>query len=125
MLTKSTRKNQLIQWINVLLVINFINLSANFYNSDSMFSHGVKVHDPIDTLAEIIVEFIFDFDNHIIPDTESSQNERKFKDFKLFCNQPFGKEKIEFVVKLKSWPLINEVLHLSNWDDITGPPPEV
>ncbi|MCH7409259.1 hypothetical protein MM239_07630 [Belliella sp. DSM 111904] len=105
-------------------MINFINLSANFYNSDTVVPDGIKVHDPIDTLAEIIVEFIFDMDNEIIPDTESSQNERKFKDFKLFCNQFALKEKNEFNLVSKSWPSIAEAIHFSSANDVTGPPPE-
>ncbi|UJP67069.1 hypothetical protein IPZ59_11955 [Mongoliitalea daihaiensis] len=67
----------------LLTLVNFINLSADFYTSDSLTKKR-HTFDPIDTLAELVIEYFLDMDDEIIPDTEVPQEQRKFKDLKLY-----------------------------------------
>ncbi|MGY6744127.1 MAG: hypothetical protein ACXIUQ_15415 [Cecembia sp.] len=66
-----------------LLLVNFINLSANFYHSSVIDSSLLVNHDPIDSLAELVLEFILDMDEETIPDTEIPHEKKKFSDIKL------------------------------------------
>jgi hypothetical protein len=67
----------------ILTLVNFINLSADFYTPYSSKSQHT-VHDPIDTVAELLLEYLLDMDQETIPDAEVPQEQRKFKDLKLF-----------------------------------------
>jgi len=66
-----------------LLLINFINLSANFYQSSILDSPLLENHDPIDSLAELVLEYMLDMDSETIPDTEVPHEKNKFSDLKL------------------------------------------
>lgn len=66
-----------------LLLVNFINLTANFYHSSVIDSTLLVNQDPIDSLAELVLEFIFDMDEETIPDTEVPHEKKKFSDIKL------------------------------------------
>lgn len=67
----------------LLTLVNFINLSADFFTPySSKVQH--TVHDPIDTMAELLLEYLLNMDHEIIPDAEVPQEQRKFKDLKLF-----------------------------------------
>ncbi|MGY6522659.1 MAG: hypothetical protein ACXIUD_13080 [Mongoliitalea sp.] len=67
----------------LLTLVNFINLSADFYTPQTLVNKHQLV-DPIDTLAELVLEYFFDMDEKTIPDTEVPQEQRKFKDLKLY-----------------------------------------
>ncbi|TVP53736.1 MAG: hypothetical protein EA341_00690 [Mongoliibacter sp.] len=66
-----------------LLLVNFINLSANFYHSSVIDSPLLENHDPIDSLAELVLEYVFEMDDETIPDTEVPHEKKKFSDIKL------------------------------------------
>ena len=74
---------QIITWV---LLLNFINLSANFYHTASWDSVYEIHHDPMDSLSELVLEFFLDMDQETIPDTEVPEQKRKIKDFKVFCH---------------------------------------
>jgi hypothetical protein len=40
-------------------------------------------HDPIDSLAELVMEFVLDMDEETIPDTEVPYEKKTFSDLKL------------------------------------------
>ncbi|HSJ69641.1 MAG TPA: hypothetical protein VK921_18305, partial [Anditalea sp.] len=56
--------------LTYLMLVNFINLSANFYHASEIDSLMLKHQDPIDSLAELVLEYVFNMDDETIPDTE-------------------------------------------------------
>lgn len=66
-----------------LLLVNFINLTANFYQASELDSALLQHHDPIDSIAELVLEYIFEMDDETIPDTEVPHEKLKFSDIKL------------------------------------------
>lgn len=84
-------------WCKILVLltlVNFINLSADFYTPHSLVNK-YQLADPIDTLAELVLEYFFDMDEETIPDTEVPQEQHKFKDLKLYhqdINKPSSKK---------------------------------
>jgi hypothetical protein len=77
------RKHIMFRTLYCLLLLNFINLTANFYQPSSLDSTLLKHHDPIDNLTELIVEFLLGCDDDLIPDTELPVDKRKFFDIQL------------------------------------------
>ena len=75
------------KWVRIVswvLLLNFVNLSANFYMptaSDSIYETHA---DPIDSISELILEYALDMEQDTIPDTEVPEQKRKIKDFKIF-----------------------------------------
>lgn len=71
------------QVINCILLLNFINLSANFYESQRIdYTNSIGAEDQIDTLSELIVEWAFEAANTTIPndpDNQDNQNSKKIK----------------------------------------------
>lgn len=65
------------------LLFNFINLTANFYHASVFDSSLLRHYDPIDSLAELVLEFILDMDGETIPDTEIPHEKKKISDIKL------------------------------------------
>jgi hypothetical protein len=80
------KKSWLFRGMVILLLINFVNLSANFYQSSILDSPLLENHDPIDSLAELVLEYVLDMDNETIPDTEVPHEKNKFSDLKLHFN---------------------------------------
>lgn len=77
------RRYQLFKWITYLLLVNFINLSANFYQASSLDSILFENHDPIDSITELVLEYVLEMDEETIPDTEVPDEKRKIVDFKV------------------------------------------
>jgi hypothetical protein len=77
------KENILCKFIVYLLLVNFINLSANFYHASVIDSPLLEHHDPIDSLAELVLEYVFEMDDETIPDTEIPHEKKKFSDIKL------------------------------------------
>jgi hypothetical protein len=80
------KKTWLFRGMVMLLLINFVNLSANFYQSSILDSPLLENHDPIDSLAELVLEYMLDMDTETIPDTEVPHEKNKFSDLKLHFN---------------------------------------
>ncbi len=118
------KKHIIIKYLNFLLLLNFINLTANFYHASVIDSNLLTNHDPIDTLAEVFLEFIFDMDEETIPDTEVPHEKRKLGDIKLaFIFQQHElhipqKQALKKLKTIESFILKNRVL------DILSPPPQ-
>lgn len=78
------KKDRWIQIVSWVMLLNFVNLSANFYQtsaSDSIY----EIHaDPIDSISELLFEYVMDMDEDTIPDTEVPEQKRKIKDLKVF-----------------------------------------
>ncbi|MFN3999097.1 hypothetical protein [Algoriphagus sp.] len=66
-----------------LLVGNFINLSANFYEGNIVPTDKISMDDPIDTLTELIYEWVMDGDGDIFPDNGTEQDDNSVKKIKL------------------------------------------
>ena len=48
--------------ITYLLLINFINLTANFYQLSNLDQTLLKYDDPYDSVAEIVLEYFLEMD---------------------------------------------------------------
>ncbi len=83
------KRYHLLKWINYLLLINFINLSANFYHASVMDSTVLENYDPIDSLTELVLEYVLDMDDETIPDTEVPHEKRKLIDVKIIIEKSF------------------------------------
>lgn len=66
-----------------LLVINFINLSANFYEGNILISGAVDMSDPVDTISELIFEWALDGSDDLIPDNGTQQDDNSLEKIKL------------------------------------------
>jgi hypothetical protein len=76
--------------ITYLLLINFINLTANFYQLSNLDQTLLKYDDPYDSVAEIVLEYFLEMDEDTVPDTELPDDKRKIFDLKsLFSNRKF------------------------------------
>jgi hypothetical protein len=78
--------------LTFILLVNFVNLSANFYHASEMDSNLLQYQDPIDSLAELVLEYVMEMDDETIPDTEVPHEKRKIADIKLL----YSAEKISF-----------------------------
>lgn len=118
------KKSTIISCITYVLIINFINLTANFYQKADSNPYGISIVDPIDTLAEIIVEFIFEMDDQIIPDTEVPNEKRKIPDIKLAFT--WTEIKLACFVTLKSnrWGIFDDTKIIGGIKKVCYPPPE-
>jgi hypothetical protein len=75
------------KWITYLLLVNFVNLSANFYQASVMDSILLENHDPIDSITELVLEYVLEMDDETIPDTEVPHEKRKIVDFKILIEK--------------------------------------
>jgi hypothetical protein len=76
--------------INYLLLLNFINLSANFYVNDRIdYVNSIGTGDQLDTLSELIVEWAFDADESVIPNDPENQDNQPSKKIKLALSDLF------------------------------------
>lgn len=66
-----------------MLIGNFINLSANFYEGNIDISSGVNIDDPIDTITELIFEWALDGSKDLIPDNGTQQDDNSLEKMKL------------------------------------------
>ncbi|GAB2630687.1 hypothetical protein [Belliella aquatica] len=121
---KALRKSKIISIITFVLIVNFINLTANFYHPGNLNSLEQSLNDPIDTLAEIIVEFIFEMDNQIIPDTDVPHEKKKIPDIKLAFTKNEIKVNCYFTFELNKWRNSFDVSLTSGIDKENSPPPE-
>lgn len=66
-----------------VLTLNFINLSANFYEGDILLSDKVNLTDPVDTISELVFEWGFDVSEDFIPDNGTQQEANAGEKIKL------------------------------------------
>jgi hypothetical protein len=86
----SRLKKGIIKGITYVLLVNFINLTANFYQVSSLDHTLLKYDDPYDTVAELVLEYFLDMDEETVPDTELPEDKRKMLDIKtLLCEGNF------------------------------------
>lgn len=71
------------RFVLFLLITNFINLSANFYEGNILISDNVKMVDPIDTISELIFEWALDGSDDLIPDNGTQQDDNSLEKMKL------------------------------------------
>lgn len=77
------RKSTWSKFCVFILVTNFINLSANFYEGNISLSESVNMDDPIDTITELIFEWALDGDADVIPDNGTEQDDNSLEKMKL------------------------------------------
>lgn len=77
------RKSAWSKFCLFLLMANFINLSANFYEGNISITNGINMDDPIDTITELIFEWALDGDGDIIPDNGTEQDDNSLEKMKL------------------------------------------
>jgi len=82
------RSGWVVQIINYLLLLNFINLSANFYVNDQINSiNSIGKVDQLDTVSELIVEWVLNADDTTIPNDPDNQDNQPFKKIKLALSE--------------------------------------
>jgi hypothetical protein len=77
-----SRKKGVIKFVTYILLINFINLTANFYQVSPLDYTLLKYEDPYDSLSELILEYFLEMDEDTVPDTELPEDKRKMPDIK-------------------------------------------
>jgi hypothetical protein len=88
MLMQFFRSGWFVQSINCLLLLNFINLSANFYVNDRIISiNSIGKVDQLDTVSELIVEWVLNADDTTIPNDPDNQDNQPFKKIKLALSE--------------------------------------
>lgn len=110
--------------LTYLMLVNFINLSANFYHASEIDSLMLKHQDPIDSLAELVLEYVFNMDDETIPDTEVPHEKRKMADVKqLYLNEKFSYQLFAFKLNTRYYSHYENFYQ--NWSfDINSPPPK-
>ncbi len=118
------QKSIISKFLVYLLLVNFINLTANFYHASVMDSSLLAHHDPIDSLAELVLEFVLDMDEETIPDTEVPHEKKKFTDIKLH----FEKEELKLQIVSLCTSLTFTDFYSNIFESIKGdvfsPPPQ-
>lgn len=79
----SLRKSSWSKFCLFILITNFINLSANFYEGNIYLANGVNMEDPIDTITELIFEWALDGGDDLIPDNGTQQDDNSLEKIKL------------------------------------------
>jgi hypothetical protein len=67
----------------LLLTLNFINLTANFYEGNILITGQVDMVDPMDTLTELIFEWALEGGEDLIPDNGTQQDDNSNLKIKL------------------------------------------
>ncbi|WP_235893440.1 hypothetical protein [Litoribacter populi] len=110
--------------LTFILLVNFVNLSANFYHASEMDSNLLQYQDPIDSLAELVLEYVLEMDDETIPDTEVPHEKRKIADIKLL----YSAEKISFDQFLPNEKIVYKGHYENFYEDwafdINSPPPK-
>ncbi len=77
------KTHKLSKFLIFLLLINFINLSANFYQVSKTNASLYSNTDPLDSLAEMVLEYFMEMEDQTIPDTDVPSEERSLLEIKL------------------------------------------
>lgn len=120
----SIKKHFITKSVTYLLLLNFINLTANFYQASVIDTNLLINQDPIDTLAEVFLEYFLDMDEETIPDTEVPHEKRQLGDIKLAffpTKVNFEKQLTIEVLKLNCFYLDSL---LNTEGEPTSPPPK-
>jgi hypothetical protein len=121
---RGMRKHMLYRVLHWLLLLNFINLTANFYQPSILDDTLLRNSDPIDNLTELVMEFMLGCDDGLIPDTELPVDKRKFLDFQLI---PFSKwttgGRVGTVANTSGTTIFNNLVDQVD-SEITPPPPK-
>ncbi len=118
------RKHFLSRALHWLLLLNFINLTANFYQP-SVLDNTLLLHsDPIDNLTELVMEFMLGCDDDLIPDTDLPVDKRKFLDFQLvpMISWTTG-DRLTALTKTKGSDIFSNLVD-QVYSEITPPPPK-
>ncbi|PSL07889.1 hypothetical protein [Cecembia rubra] len=119
------KKSKLSKVIVMALLVNFINLTANFYHASVMDSSLLRHQDPIDSLTELVLEFILEMDEETIPDTEIPHEKKKISDLKFhYLSKNLNSvEKVTF--KERTYGEFYANLFESLKKDVNAPPPRM
>jgi len=85
------RNHKITRWINLLLLINFLNLSASFYQVSDTNSFFTKAEDPLDSITELVLEYFLEMDDDTVPGTEVPGEKRSLLDLKVYLPNSFWK----------------------------------
>jgi hypothetical protein len=120
----SARKKGILSFVTYILLVNFINLTANFYQVSSLDHTLLKYEDPYDSLSELVLEYFLDMDNDTIPDTELPEDKRKILDIKTLI----GNETFQFERHFANIIIINNIFATDMYKNIVfeklSPPPK-
>lgn len=118
------KRYHLVKWINYLLLINFINLSANFYHASVQDSTLLENYDPIDSLTELVLEYVFEMDDETIPDTEIPHEKRKLIDVKIIVEKSYTYQLQKSYCQKSSGTFYNESIFKEIDLEQSPPPPK-
>ena len=84
------RTSNLSKFCLFILITNFVNLSANFYEGNIYLANGINMDDPIDTISELIFEWALDGNDDFFPDNGTHQNDNSLEKIKLALVEIFS-----------------------------------
>lgn len=107
-----------------LLVINFINLSANFYEGNILISGAVDMTDPVDTLSELIFEWAMDGSDDLIPDNGTQQDDNSLDKIKLAIIEIPGFKLCIPILDFETPRILSSIPVISGHFSSSVPPPD-
>lgn len=107
-----------------LLTLNFINLTANFYEGDILISGEVDLADPMDTLTELIFEWALEGGEDLIPDNGTQQDDNPNEKIKLALLEIPVLEIFSPILSLKNTESSNPDTLVIGYSSIPVPPPD-
>lgn len=122
---RKLKKSTVVRYTTYLLLINFFNLTANFYQEAVNNPYSIGLTDPIDTLTEIIIEFIFEMDDQIIPDTDVPNETKDNPDIKLAFTKANVKLPCFTNLKQNTWGIYDDFSLIDGIKKVCSLPPEI
>jgi hypothetical protein len=107
-----------------LLTLNFINLSANFYEGNILISGAVDMNDPLDTITELIFEWALEGGDDLIPDNGTQQDDNSSEKIKLALLEIPLLELFSPILTLKNTDSSNPDTLVIGYSSIPVPPPD-
>ena len=108
-----------------LMVVNFINLSANFYEGNILISGTVDLNDPVDTLSELIFEWALEGGDDLIPDNGTQQDDNSLEKIKLGITEITGLKLCNPILDLEipRFTYLERIIH--GYFSSSAPPPDL
>ena len=107
-----------------LLLVNFINLSANFYEGNILSSDQVRMGDPLDTISELIFEWALDGGEDLIPDNGTEQDDNSLEKLKLALMEIRGFELFAPFVEMENLACRENLSTKNGHLSSSTPPPD-
>lgn len=121
---KRWRIHKFTRLINFILLMNLLNLSASFYQTSDNQSIFTQSEDPLDSIAELVLEYFLEMDDNTVPDTEVPGEKKSFLDLKMHLPNNFWKlNSMRIISWLKPITFYTDFFE-SLSQEIVSPPPK-